>query len=237
LRKATLLPNPPARTWKSMVPQPRIVQFILWSHYNPLFQPINKGYMVAQSSHNKFQSQARPSVLGTPCSEVVTLHKALAELFCMLGFLALRTWGGHSEPAPTSTSSTGCLLLLGCGWTSTELVYGYRSETIYCLLTTFHPSFMVWWWVLVHCGHIWGIIVHLAPNNGTTSNKETWSTGLDVGVGTEYQEQAQKYGIGSRSPTRSHEAHGPPPLEGGWWNSVQVTFCRYIYSFPRRLQV
>jgi hypothetical protein len=32
---------------------------------------------------------------------------------------------GHSEPAPTSTPSTGCPLLLSCGWTSTEFIFGF----------------------------------------------------------------------------------------------------------------
>jgi hypothetical protein len=34
---------------------------------------------------------------------------------------------GHSEPAPTSAPSTGCPLLLSCGWTSTqlELIFGF----------------------------------------------------------------------------------------------------------------
>ncbi len=31
---------------------------------------------------------------------------------------------GHSEPAPTSAPSTGYLLLLSCGWTSTQLIFG-----------------------------------------------------------------------------------------------------------------
>jgi hypothetical protein len=35
------------------------------------------------------------------------------------------------EPAPTSAPSTGCLLLLSYGWTSTELVYGFTSVTNY----------------------------------------------------------------------------------------------------------
>ncbi len=30
----------------------------------------------------------------------------------------------HSEPAPTSAPSTGYLLLLSCGWNSTELIFG-----------------------------------------------------------------------------------------------------------------
>jgi hypothetical protein len=36
----------------------------------------------------------------------------------------------HSEPAPTSTPSTGCPLLLSCGWiSSTELVFGFTLVT------------------------------------------------------------------------------------------------------------
>jgi hypothetical protein len=38
---------------------------------------------------------------------------------------------GHSEPPPTSAPSTGCLLLLSCRWTSTELVYGFTLVTNY----------------------------------------------------------------------------------------------------------
>jgi hypothetical protein len=36
---------------------------------------------------------------------------------------------GHSEPAPASTPSTGCLLLLSCGWMSTESIFGFTSVT------------------------------------------------------------------------------------------------------------
>jgi hypothetical protein len=39
-----------------------------------------------------------------------------------------KTAPGHSEPA-TSTPSTGCLLLLSCGWTSTELIFGFTLLT------------------------------------------------------------------------------------------------------------
>jgi hypothetical protein len=35
----------------------------------------------------------------------------------------------HSEPAPTSAPSTGCLLLLSCGWISTELIFGFTLVT------------------------------------------------------------------------------------------------------------
>jgi hypothetical protein len=36
---------------------------------------------------------------------------------------------GHSEPAPTSSPSTGCLLWLSCGWSSTELLFGFILVT------------------------------------------------------------------------------------------------------------
>jgi hypothetical protein len=36
---------------------------------------------------------------------------------------------GHPEPASTSVASTGCLLLLGSGWTSTELIFGFTLVT------------------------------------------------------------------------------------------------------------
>jgi hypothetical protein len=36
---------------------------------------------------------------------------------------------GHSEPAPTSAPSTGCPLLLSCGWTSIELIFGFILGT------------------------------------------------------------------------------------------------------------
>ncbi len=36
---------------------------------------------------------------------------------------------GHSEPASTSAPSTGCLLLLSCGWTSSELIFGFTLVT------------------------------------------------------------------------------------------------------------
>jgi hypothetical protein len=36
---------------------------------------------------------------------------------------------GHSEPAHTSTPSSGCMLLLGCGWTSTELIFCFTLAT------------------------------------------------------------------------------------------------------------
>ncbi len=36
---------------------------------------------------------------------------------------------GHSEPTPTIAPSTGCLLLLSCGWTSTELIFGFTLVT------------------------------------------------------------------------------------------------------------
>ncbi len=35
----------------------------------------------------------------------------------------------HSEPAPTSAWSTECVLLLSCGWTSTELIFGFNLVT------------------------------------------------------------------------------------------------------------
>jgi len=36
----------------------------------------------------------------------------------------------QSEPAPTNASSTGCLLWLSCGWTSsTELIFGFTLVT------------------------------------------------------------------------------------------------------------
>jgi hypothetical protein len=38
-------------------------------------------------------------------------------------------YAGHSEPAPTSAPSTECPLLLSCGWTSTELIFGFTLET------------------------------------------------------------------------------------------------------------
>jgi hypothetical protein len=37
--------------------------------------------------------------------------------------------GSHNEPAPTSAPSTGCPDLLSCGWTSTELIFGFASVT------------------------------------------------------------------------------------------------------------
>jgi hypothetical protein len=37
--------------------------------------------------------------------------------------------GSHSKPAPTSAPSTGCLLLLSCGWTSTELIFSFTLVT------------------------------------------------------------------------------------------------------------
>jgi hypothetical protein len=36
---------------------------------------------------------------------------------------------GHSQPTPTIAPSTGCLLLLSCGWTSTELKFGFTVVT------------------------------------------------------------------------------------------------------------
>jgi len=36
---------------------------------------------------------------------------------------------GRSEPAPTCAPSTGCSLLLSCGWTSTELIFGFTLVT------------------------------------------------------------------------------------------------------------
>jgi hypothetical protein len=36
---------------------------------------------------------------------------------------------GHSEPAQTIAPSTGCPLLLSCGWTSTESIFGFRLVT------------------------------------------------------------------------------------------------------------
>ncbi len=36
---------------------------------------------------------------------------------------------GHREPAPTGMPSTGCQLLLGCGWTSTELTFSFILVT------------------------------------------------------------------------------------------------------------
>jgi hypothetical protein len=36
---------------------------------------------------------------------------------------------GHSEPAPTSAPSRGCLLCLSCGWSSTELLLGFILVT------------------------------------------------------------------------------------------------------------
>jgi hypothetical protein len=38
---------------------------------------------------------------------------------------------GHSEPAPTTAPSTGCLLLLCCGGTLTELIFGFTLVTNY----------------------------------------------------------------------------------------------------------
>jgi hypothetical protein len=35
------------------------------------------------------------------------------------------TYQGHSKPSPTSAPSTGCLLLLNCGWRTTELIFGF----------------------------------------------------------------------------------------------------------------
>jgi hypothetical protein len=32
---------------------------------------------------------------------------------------------GHIKPSPTSAPSSGCLLLLSCGWSSTELIFGF----------------------------------------------------------------------------------------------------------------
>ncbi len=77
----------------------------------------------------------------------------------------------YSEPAAlTSTPSTGCLLLLSCGWTPTELIFGFTlitacvgnrshiqvdrkwNPTENCFMITYHSSFMVHWWVLVHFG-------------------------------------------------------------------------------------
>ncbi len=37
--------------------------------------------------------------------------------------------GPNHEPAPTSTPSTGCPSLLSCGWTSTELIFGFTLVT------------------------------------------------------------------------------------------------------------
>jgi len=36
---------------------------------------------------------------------------------------------GHSGPAPTSALSTGCPLVLSCGWTSTELIFCFTLVT------------------------------------------------------------------------------------------------------------
>jgi len=36
---------------------------------------------------------------------------------------------GHSELASTSAPSIRCLLLLSCGWTSTELIFGFTFVT------------------------------------------------------------------------------------------------------------
>jgi hypothetical protein len=38
------------------------------------------------------------------------------------------SWG-HNEPAPTGAPSTGCSLLLSCGWTSTEFIFGFKLGT------------------------------------------------------------------------------------------------------------
>jgi hypothetical protein len=45
---------------------------------------------------------------------------------------ALKTYlPGDSEPTPTNAPSTGCSLLLSCGWTSTELIFGFTLATNY----------------------------------------------------------------------------------------------------------
>jgi hypothetical protein len=36
---------------------------------------------------------------------------------------------GATLNRPTSASSTGCSLLLSCGWTSTELIFGFTLVT------------------------------------------------------------------------------------------------------------
>jgi hypothetical protein len=41
----------------------------------------------------------------------------------------LRGKKGHNEPAPTSTPSTRCLLLLSGGWTSSELIFSFTLVT------------------------------------------------------------------------------------------------------------
>jgi hypothetical protein len=35
----------------------------------------------------------------------------------------------HGPAASTSAPSIGCLLLLGCGWTSTEFIFGFTLVT------------------------------------------------------------------------------------------------------------
>jgi hypothetical protein len=36
---------------------------------------------------------------------------------------------GHNEPTSTNAPSTRCMLLLSCGWTSTELIFGFTFVT------------------------------------------------------------------------------------------------------------
>jgi hypothetical protein len=38
---------------------------------------------------------------------------------------------GHNELASINAPSIGCLLLLSCGWTSTELIFGFTFVTNY----------------------------------------------------------------------------------------------------------
>jgi len=63
-------------------------------------------------------------------SSKLDLHQGLEGDIC-IPFLTLSCFVGHYEPAPTSAPSTGWMpvFLLSCGWTSTELVYGFTLVT------------------------------------------------------------------------------------------------------------
>jgi len=69
----------------------------------------------------------------TPCGHRPdpTITRPVCNIFilvlCLFGYLWPQ-W--TSTPAPTSTPSTGCPLLLSCGWTSsTELIFGFTLVT------------------------------------------------------------------------------------------------------------
>jgi len=72
----------------------------------------------------------QPSLIGLICTLCYYFFSTLTSYLCVAKLQKLKNVClRHSEPVPTSAPSTGCLFLLTCGWTSTELILGFTLVT------------------------------------------------------------------------------------------------------------